>query len=79
MPQSSEIKERPYHSGAWNLQFNTEYAHISSEQINLSKKQQKTLLGFDDSKLEILNRDLTVKTRQTIREPIGFVTRGDFS
>ena len=48
MPQSAEIKETPYHSGAWNLQFNTEYAHLSSRQINLSKKQLRTLEAFDD-------------------------------
>ena len=30
-------------------------------------------------KLQILNSDLTIKTRKTIREPIGFVTRGGFS
>jgi glycine cleavage system aminomethyltransferase T len=32
-----------------------------------------------DEKLQILNPDLTIKTRKTLREPIGFVTRGGFS
>ena len=28
---------------------------------------------------KILNKDLSVKTRKPVREPIGFVTRGNFS
>ena len=42
----------------------------------------KTLLAKEDplSNLKILNNDLTIKLKDDLlRQPIGYITRGDFS
>jgi hypothetical protein len=53
---------------------------LSGTQLNLSKKQIKNLSEIKEaSQLEILNADFSIKTKPTLRQPIGFVTRGDFS
>ena len=78
----SEDKQKNTQSSTFNI----EYAVVSQgKQINLSKDASKitqALLKKDNhlNELKILNSDLSIKLdAKTLREPIGFITRGDFS
>ena len=63
-----------------NLDFNVDYAFISNRKLNMSKRQLQLLSQMkSDDDLQILGRDLSVKTGQPERVQIGFVTRGGFS
>lgn len=74
------LREKPYSAtNVENLRFNTEFAFVSGSKINLSKHQLADLATMTEEDLKILNRDLSLKTRSQMREPIGFVTRGAFS
>ncbi len=78
----SEEKQTSTKSSAFNI----EYAVLSQgKQINLSKDASKiaqAILKKDQplKDLKILNSDLSIKLQtKTLREPIGFISRGDFS
>ena len=78
--EAFSLAEKPFKKGADHLDFNLDYAYISGNKINLSKRQLQALSEFkSDEDLEILNRDLSIKTGTPSRECIGFVTRGGFS
>lgn len=71
--------------------FNIEYAIVTGcnsqtpKTINLSKEKTKTVEGLLSkenplAQLKILNADLSLKLKdKTLREPIGYIMRGDFS
>ena len=75
-----ELTEKSQPNKSENLDFNVDYAFISNKKLNMSKRQLQLLSEMkSDEDLQMLNRDLSVKTGQPVREQIGFVTRGGFS
>ena len=74
------LTEKSQPNKSENLNFNVDYAFISKKKLNMSKRQLQLLSEMkSDEDLQMLNRDLSVKTGQPVREQIGFVTRGGFS